>query len=98
MPHLEVRRKIHVAEQMYDIINGNHPQECKDLFAHLNSTKIRNTRTESENLLVIPKRKLVTTERCIRYFGAIIWNSIPCYMRQLPAKALFKAAIRAPWL
>ena len=97
LPRLELRRKIHVAEQMYDIIRGNHPLECKNLFIHMNSMRVRKTRTESEDLLMIPKRRLAVSERGIRYFGAVIWNSIPYYIRQLPTKTSFKEAIRALW-
>ena len=97
MPRLDLRRKLHVADQMYGIINGNHPQECKSMFTHLNTIRVRNTRSEAENLLVVPKRRLVTTERCIKYFGTIIWNSIPEQIRQSPTKALFQESLKAYW-
>ncbi len=79
MPRLEVKRKIHVAEYMYKIMNNI------------------STRSEENDLLVIPPRRLTTTECSLRYFGTIIWNSIPIEIRNLPTRDLFKQAITEWW-
>ncbi len=97
MPRLELRRKIHVAEHMYKIMNNMCPPECSTQFMRLNSVRTRSTRSEHDDLSVIPTTKLVTTERSLRFFGAIIWNSIPLAIRSLPTRDEFKRALTEYW-
>ena len=97
MPRLDLRRKIHVAEYMYKIMNDMCPPECSIQFTCLNLIRTRSTRSEDDDLLVIPSRKLVTMERSLRYFGAVIWNSIPLAIRNLPTRNEFKRVLTDFW-
>ncbi len=98
MPRLDIRRKIHVAEYMYCIMNGQCPPEIQELFTRLDDIRQRSTRSENKYLLAIPFHHLSTTGRSLRIYGAIIWNSIPDSIKLEPNKKLFKASLTAYWL
>ncbi len=97
LPHLTNRRKFHVAVQMYDFVSGNCPEACANLFTQLNTHRQRCTRSEQDDLLVVPKRRLVTTERSICYYGVVVWNSIPDNIRKSPSREIFKARLQTLW-
>ena len=97
MPCLTQRRDLHVAQQMFRFVNKDCPKSCLDLFEPLNVNCIRATRSESEDLLLVQKRRLVTTERGIRYFGVVVWNAIPNDIRKAPTQQYFKVQLMKYW-
>ena len=62
MPRLSNRRKYHIAFQMYDYVNGNCQQECSNIFSILNTSRQHSTRSETQDLLAVPRCRLATTE------------------------------------
>ncbi len=78
-------------------MQGKCPPESPNLFIHANSMHVKSTQSEIDNLLQIPKHRLVTTDRGIRYYGAYIWNSIPLRIRMITTKKAFKKALLTLW-
>ena len=93
LPQLADRRRLHIAEQMYNFVHGKCPQSCTEMFTNLNDHRIRTTRSENEDLLFVPKRRLALIERGIHYFGVVIWNSIPDHIRMAPTREIFKSQL-----
>ena len=81
LPRLTQRRELHVAQQMYNFVNKICPESSSDLFEPMNTYRVRTTRSKAEDLLIVLKRRLILTERGIRYFGVVIWNAIRDYIR-----------------
>ena len=97
MPCLTQRRELHVAQQMYKFVNKDCPKSCSDLFVPLNESRTRTTRSEAQDLLLLPRRRLVFTERGIRYYGVVIWNAIPDNIRKAPTQHGFKTELMVYW-
>ena len=97
MPHLTQHLELHVAQQMHKFVNKNCPNSCSDLFESLNEQRVRKTRSEVQDLLLVPKRRLVFTERGIRYYGVLIWNAIPNNIRRVPSQREFKTQLMEHW-
>ena len=95
IPMLNVRRDVHVAEQMYKFVNKQGPPECCDMFTFVNETHQRNTRAASNLLLQVPKRRIKTTERGMRYFGPVTWNKVTLETRSSINLEAFKTQLRA---
>ena len=91
------RRKLHVAQQMHKFVNKTCPESCSNLFQPLNEHRIRHTRSENDELLMVPKRRLVFTERGIRYFGVVIWNSVPNDIRHIAKHSTFTSQLIENW-
>ena len=97
MSHLNTCCKLHVAEQMFNFVNGNYPEACSELFESLNEHRIHTTRFVTEDLLIVPKRRLVLTECCIRYFGVVVWNFTPDNLRKAPTHEIFEHRVLQYW-
>ena len=97
MPRLAQCRQLHVAEQMHKFVYKNCPITCSDLFLPLNENRIRPTRSEAQDLLAVPRCRLVITECNIRYYGVVIWNSIPDEIRRISNHSEFKLRLRQYW-
>ena len=90
---LQQRRNMQMSILMYKILNGQAPSYLSDLFARANMSNGYNLR-RSELNVKIPQPHTENLKRSLSYSGAILWNSIPHYSRDVNKLSTFKNLIR----
>ena len=77
---------IHKAKVMYKIANNTAPIYLTDLFqmrgndSYLNNSHLNLRSTSNKNFL-IPKPKISLFKNSLSYSGALVWNSIPLWIK-----------------
>ena len=77
---------IHKAKVMYKIANNTAPIYLTDLFemrgndSYLNNSHLNLRSTPNKNFL-IPKHKISLFKNSLSYSGALVWNSIPLWIK-----------------
>ena len=61
-----------------------------DLFTYTKYIHDRNTRTADNMNLYVPKASSSSYSKSFSVYGAKLWNSIPCNMRNAPNIEIFK--------
>ena len=77
--------KLEVAKLVHKHVHNNLPIPLSNLFKKSHESSTRSTRFSSNPFnLSIPLYRSSRLQRCIRYQGAKVWNSIPTEIRKLP--------------
>ena len=95
MPMLDNRRAIHVAENMFKFVNKLGPSRCNKMFTAVSKTHKRNTRSATNKLLKVPRRRVKTTKRGMSYVSVVEWNMIPLETRECETLPSFKSQLKA---
>ena len=89
---LQRRRNIQKSILMYKVLNGHAPTYLSDLFVRANESigyKLR----RSETNVRIPQPHTEYLKRSLSYSSAILWNSLPCHIREVNTLSSFKNII-----
>ena len=89
---LQKRRNIQKLILMYKILNGQAPTYLSDLFTTANRPTGYNLR-RSEFNVKIPQPHTEYRRRSLSYSGAILWNNLPHYIRDVNRLSSFKNLI-----
>ena len=80
---------IHKAKVMYKIANNTAPIYLTDLFqmrgnesSYLNNSHL-NLWSTSNNYFLIPKTKISLFKNSLSYSGALVWNSVPVWIKMI---------------
>ena len=89
---LQKRRNLQKSILMYKVLNGHAPTYLSDLFVRANESigyKLR----RSETNVRIPQPHTEYLKRSLSYSSAILWNSLPCHIREVNTLSSFKNII-----
>ena len=90
LDNLSLRRKKIKAKMMFKILKGDAPDYLQNLFsARGTGYNLRN----SEIKLNLPKPRTNYLKRSLGYSGALLWNSLPQYIRRFSSLTLFNNSL-----
>ena len=82
------------AKFVFSCISKQAPKPFSNYFLNINDVAYRTTRHSIDNLnLYIPRYQTNRLQRCIKYQGVKVWNSIPKELKSLEFKA-FKTRLK----
>ena len=97
LQYLNVRRKQHVATQMYRIDQNLAPPHINDRFTHRSNVSSKTTRNTCMRNYEIPRTKLEMTKRNFVYHGVQIWYQVPYELKVATNPKSFKCEIAKVW-
>ena len=90
LDNLSLRRKKIKAKMMFKVLKGDAPDYLQNLFsARGTGYNLRN----SEIKLNLPKPRTNYLKRSLGYSGALLWNSLPQYIRRFSSLTLFNNSL-----
>ena len=75
---------------MYKCVGGTAPMRLTNDLVLSRHTHDRLTRTSQNGDIQVPQPKLEIFRNSFRYQSSIIWNSLPCHLKQAPDIDEFK--------
>ena len=87
---LRERRHFHTAVLMYKCINGMAPDYLSDQVTLISEVNTYNTRSSSTLEVLVPTVNRSVFKKSFSYNGAIIWNSLPDFIRRADSLQSFK--------
>ena len=93
-PTIEERRKLHTAVLMFKCIHGLAPDYLCDQVNLLSQIATRNTRSAHTLDVMVPEVKKEIFKKSFEYQGAVLWNSLPQYVRQSDDVGTFKKRLK----
>ena len=97
MEYLDIRRKHHVATQMYRINNQLAPHAVLNRFEKRSDICQRNTRTSCSNNYNIPRTKLEMSKRSFTYRRVKVWYEVPEELKFAKNPRAFRMELAKVW-
>ena len=92
---LSDRRNFHTAILMYKGINGLAPHYICDQITLLSQVNVYSTRSTDTLDVMVPTVKRNVFKKSFEYNGAVVWNSIPDFIRRSKDLISFKVQYRS---
>ena len=87
---IDTRRDYFTAMLMYKIVNEIAPKRLIDTFVLTRDTHDVPTRSSANGDLQIPQPNYEIFRNSLKYQGTILWNGLPCHIRNAPDIVIFK--------
>ena len=92
--NIRQRRDYFTGILVYKALNGLSTEYMSDLFTYVRDVNLCNTRSVSDNTLIIPKVNKHVFSQSIQVCGPRTWNILPSEVRNSNSLCLFKTSLR----
>ena len=85
-----------ISSFIFDFFNNNLPQCFSNFFKE--NPRFHSHRTRSSHNVHIPYVQSTLAKQSLRYFGPVVWNSLPHHLRMTSSKTHFKQLLKQYFL